>query len=121
MRQVQYRSFSIPLYTNFRATALAEYNAKLREDVEFYIYLQFLFFKQWNKLKSYIHSLDIKIIGDLPIYVALDSADVWSAPGNFQLDERNVPTSVAGVPPDYFCADGQLWGNPLYDWGKMRT
>ena len=88
--------------------ALESYRQKLREDVEFYTYLQFLFFKQWEKLKTYIHSLDIKIIGDLPIYVALDSADVWAEPEWFQLDSRNVPTEVSGVPPDYFSEDGQL-------------
>ena len=104
-----------------KAEALEKYSALLREDVEFYIYLQFLFFKQWSKLKSYIHSLDIKIIGDLPIYVALDSADVWAEPEWFQLDSRNVPTEVSGVPPDYFSEDGQLWGNPLYRWDAMTA
>ena len=101
--------------------ALAAYGEKLREDVEFYTYLQFLFFKQWEKLKAYIHGLDIKIIGDLPIYVALDSADVWAEPEWFQLDSRNVPTEVSGVPPDYFSEDGQLWGNPLYRWDAMTA
>ena len=100
---------------------LEEYREKLREDVEFFIYLQFLFFRQWNKLKEYIHQKGIRIIGDLPIYVALDSADVWAEPEWFQLDERNVPTEVSGVPPDYFCEDGQLWGNPLYRWDAMQT
>ena len=99
---------------------LEEYRTKLKEDVEFFIYLQYLFFKQWNQLKAYIHSLDIRIIGDLPIYVALDSADVWAEPEWFQLDSRNVPTEVSGVPPDYFSEDGQLWGNPLYRWDKMQ-
>lgn len=101
--------------------AVLAYREKLREDVEFYTYLQFLFFKQWNKLKAYIHSLEIKIIGDLPIYVALDSADVWAEPEWFQLDSRNVPTEVSGVPPDYFSEDGQLWGNPLYRWDAMTA
>ena len=99
---------------------LEEYRTKLRDDVEFFIYVQYLFFKQWNQLKAYIHSLDIRIIGDVPIYVALDSADVWAEPEWFRLDSRNVPTEVSGVPPDYFSEDGQLWGNPLYRWDKMQ-
>ena len=96
------------------------YKEKLKDDIELFIYIQFLFFKQWNKLKAYINDLGIKIIGDLPIYVAMDSADVWAEPENFQLDEDLIPTSVAGVPPDYFSADGQLWGNPLYRWDAME-
>lgn len=100
--------------------AVAHYRALLREDVELFTYLQYLFFRQWNDLKDYIHSLGIQIIGDLPIYVAMDSADVWAEPEWFQLDEENVPTAVAGVPPDYFNADGQLWGNPLYRWDDME-
>jgi len=100
--------------------AVEKYSMELKEDVDFYIYLQYLFFKQWNELREYIHSLDIKIIGDLPIYVAMDSADVWAEPEFFQLGEGNVPTEVSGVPPDYFSKDGQLWGNPLYDYDKMR-
>lgn len=99
--------------------AVAHYRKLLQEDVELFTYLQYLFFRQWNDLKAYIHSLGIQIIGDLPIYVAMDSADVWAEPKWFQLDEENVPTAVAGVPPDYFNADGQLWGNPLYRWDAM--
>lgn len=99
---------------------LEKYRTLLREDVELFTYIQFLFFRQWTALKDYIHNLDIHIIGDLPIYVALDSADVWAEPENFLLDEQNVPIEVSGVPPDYFCADGQLWGNPLYRWDRMR-
>jgi len=79
-----------------------------------------LFFEQWNALRDYIHSLGIELIGDLPIYVPLDSCDVWANPDLFQLDEVRVPTSVAGVPPDYFSEDGQLWGNPLYRWDRME-
>ena len=100
--------------------AVEQYSRELKEDVDFFIYLQFLFYKQWNELREYIHSLDIKIIGDLPIYVAMDSADVWAEPEFFQLGEGNVPTEVSGVPPDYFSKDGQLWGNPLYDYDAMR-
>ena len=100
---------------------LERYRKLLRDDVELFIYLQFLFFKQWNNLKKYIHSLGIGIIGDLPIYVAMDSADVWAEPQFFQLDAYNIPTDVSGVPPDYFCEDGQLWGNPLYRWETMEA
>ena len=99
---------------------LDRYRSLLHERVELFIYVQYLFFRQWEKLKSYIHSLGICVIGDLPIYVALDSADVWAEPENFQLDKNNVPTEVAGVPPDYFSDDGQLWGNPLYRWDRME-
>ena len=101
--------------------AVAAYTEKLQDDIRFFTYLQYLFYQQWNALREYIHSLGIKIIGDLPIYVAMDSADVWAEPEFFQLGEGNVPTEVSGVPPDYFSADGQLWGNPLYDYDKMRS
>ena len=99
---------------------LERYRTLLREDVELFTYIQFLFFRQWSALKSYINGLGIRIIGDIPIYVAMDSSDVWSEPEKFQLDERNVPVEVSGVPPDYFSADGQLWGNPLYDYEAMQ-
>ena len=100
--------------------AVARYRMELREDVELFTYIQFLFFRQWSALKRYINGLGIRIIGDIPIYVAMDSSDVWSEPENFQLDEDKKPTEVSGVPPDYFSADGQLWGNPLYDYEAMR-
>ena len=99
---------------------LEQYRTLLREDVELFTYIQFLFFRQWTALKSYINSLGIGIIGDLPIYVAMDSADVWAERSMFRLDSRGVPTEVAGVPPDYFSKDGQLWGNPLYDYDAMK-
>ena len=102
-----------------RSEALAHYSALLQEDVKLFTYIQYEFFRQWESLKAYAHGKGIGIIGDLPIYVALDSADVWASPLSFQLDERNVPKEVSGVPPDYFSADGQLWGNPLYDWEAM--
>lgn len=102
------------------AETLEKYREMLREDVEFFTYVQFLFYKQWEKLRAYVHDLGIEIIGDVPIYVAMDSADVWSEPEFFQLDEKGYPTDVSGVPPDYFTADGQLWGNPLYDWDAMK-
>ncbi len=104
-----------------RPEALEKYRAELAEDIRLFTYAQYLFFEQWNALREYVHSLGIEIIGDMPIYVALDSADVWSDPQSFLLDERNVPTVVAGVPPDYFSADGQLWGNPIYNWERMKA
>ena len=82
--------------------------------------LQFKFDEQWRKLKAYANSKGIRIIGDIPIYVALDSADAWANPGLFQLDQENLPTAVAGVPPDGFSPTGQLWGNPLYRWEAHR-
>ena len=102
-------------------TVLEQYRALLREDVELFIYIQFLFFKQWTTLRSYLHQLDIQVIGDLPIYVPMDSSDVWAEPQFFQLDDQCVPTAVSGVPPDYFSADGQLWGTPLYRWDVMEA
>ena len=104
-----------------RPVAVEKYRRELWEDVRLFTYIQFLFFKQWNALRSYAWKKGIGIIGDLPIYVAMDSADVWSDPRSFQLDEKNVPTAVAGVPPDYFSEDGQLWGNPLYNWPAMEA
>ena len=100
---------------------LDKYRTLLREDVQFFTYLQFLFFRQWTALRDYVHQQGIRIIGDLPIYVAMDSADVWAEPQFFQLDDDLVPKAVAGVPPDYFTADGQLWGNPLYDWPAHKA
>lgn len=103
-----------------KESACKKYAKELKEDVELFEFIQYLFFKQWKELKAYAKKNNIEIIGDLPIYVALDSADVWAGAGWFQLDEENNPVDVAGVPPDYFSADGQLWGNPLYDWDKMK-
>lgn len=96
------------------------YSEQEYEEVNFYAFLQFTFFMQWKALKSYANAHDVKIIGDMPIYVAPDSADVWSLPQNFQLTETLLPARVAGVPPDAFSETGQLWGNPLYDWQKMQ-
>ena len=83
-------------------------------------FIQYEFFAQWQEIRRYANGKGIKLIGDIPIYVALDSADVWSAPDQFQLDKKQNPTHVAGVSPDYFSADGQLWGNPLYNWKAMK-
>ena len=101
--------------------ALDSYREALADQVDFNVYVQYLFFGQWERLRAYARSKHIGIIGDLPIYVALDSADVWAEPQWFELDERHVPTAVAGVPPDCFSADGQLWGNPLYDYDAMAA
>ena len=88
-------------------------------EVRFYRFVQYLFYKQWTALREYAHKAGIKIIGDVPIYVPLDSADVWANPDIFQLDEDLKPVKVAGCPPDAFSEDGQLWGNPLYRWEEM--
>lgn len=100
--------------------AIEKKRQELREEIEFYCFLQLLFFTQWKKLAAYAKCHDIKIIGDIPIYVALDSADAWANPEVFLLDEEDCPISVAGCPPDAFTADGQLWGNPLYRWDLMQ-
>ena len=83
-------------------------------------FIQYKFFAQWKEIKQYANEKGIQIIGDIPIYVDLDSSDVWADKKLFKLDSENKPISVAGVPPDYFCADGQLWGNPIYDWDEME-
>ncbi len=101
--------------------ALARAGEELREETDFWQGVQYLFFRQWQKLKEYVNGRGISLIGDLPIYVALDSADVWAGPELFQLDRELVPTEVAGCPPDAFAADGQLWGNPLFDWERMEA
>lgn len=101
-------------------SALQEYREKLKYQIVFQYFLQFKFFQQWNKLRAYAAGKKIRIIGDVPIYVPLDSADVWANYGLFQLDENRRPRKVAGCPPDAFTADGQLWGNPLYNWDKMK-
>ncbi len=94
----------------------ALWREKLAERIHYYSFVQFMFQKQWIELRDYAHEKDVEIIGDIPIFVALDSADVWGNKKLFQLDPTGHPISVAGVPPDYFSATGQLWGNPLYDW-----
>lgn len=100
--------------------ALLEWKKNHKEDVEIYKVIQFFFEIQWSELKSYANDNGISIIGDIPIFVAIDSADVWANQKYFQLDKNGKPNCVAGVPPDYFSADGQLWGNPLYDWDEMK-
>ena len=104
-----------------RPEALSACREELAEEINYWKFLQFKFFEQWKKLKQYAKEKELQIVGDIPIYVALDSADVWSHPELFQLDEENLtPLKVSGVPPDAFSEDGQLWGNPLYDWEKME-
>lgn len=99
---------------------LERYRMLLAEDIRVFIYAQFLFFRQWDAWKRYVNGRGISIIGDLPIYTAMDSSDVWAAPENYLLDEERRPCFVAGVPPDAFSRTGQLWGNPLYDWTEME-
>lgn len=94
---------------------------RCQEKITYYKMLQYLFYKQWYALKKYANDNGIKIIGDIPIYVAADSADVWSSPEQFALDENSNPVEVAGCPPDAFSADGQLWGNPVYNWEYMKN
>lgn len=96
--------------------AMDKYKKELEDEIGYWIFLQYVFHKQWSSLKEYANSNDIKIIGDIPIYVAGDSCDVWANHKMFLLDEDRVPFRVAGCPPDYFSETGQLWGNPLYDW-----
>ena len=100
--------------------ALEEAKTKYKDDIEFYKMLQYMFFEQWNNLKEYANSKGVLIIGDVPIYVAGDSADVWANPSQFYLDEELNPIEVAGCPPDAFSEDGQLWGNPLFRWDVMK-
>lgn len=96
--------------------AVEVYRKELSKEIEYYQFLQYHFYRQWKKLKSYANANGIRIIGDIPIYVAFDSADTWANPELFQLDEKNIPYAVAGCPPDGFSPTGQLWGNPLYRW-----
>ncbi len=100
--------------------ALARARLELGRDIERHRFRQFLFFEQWRALRQYCHARGIRILGDMPIYVAHDSADVWSNPELFRLNAAGDPEVVAGVPPDYFTADGQLWGNPIYQWELLE-
>lgn len=100
--------------------AIDRYKEELKDDIAFWKFCQFKFFEQWNKLRVYANESGIEIIGDIPIYVAMDSADVWAHKDLFELDEDFEQINVAGVPPDAFSEDGQLWGNPLYNWNRME-
>ncbi|AKD05310.1 4-alpha-glucanotransferase [Pontibacter korlensis] len=99
--------------------AVKELAEELNEQVEFEMFMQFIFYSQWEKLKQYCNSKDITFFGDMPFYVSHDSADVWSHPHLFKLDDEGNPTAVSGVPPDFFSETGQLWGTPVYDWKSL--
>lgn len=103
------------------AGALAAARVELAEEIEAQKFFQFAFFRQWAALRQWCHARDIRLMGDLPIYVAHDSAEVWANPEMFQLDKEGIPAVVAGVPPDYFSATGQLWGNPIYRWDALEA
>ena len=105
---------------NRRWFALWKARRRLREEIEFHLFCQMIFHRQWMSLKKYCNDRGISLLGDMPIYVAEDSADTWTNPKVFQLDRNRLPIRVAGVPPDYFSADGQLWGNPLYRWDYLK-
>ncbi len=109
-----------PPLRNREAVALDAFRDAHKEQIRFWYVVQYLFFKQWNALRSYANEKGISIIGDLPIYVSLDGVDVWAHPELFQLDENYIPREVSGCPPDGFSEDGQLWGNPLFDWERME-
>jgi 4-alpha-glucanotransferase len=100
--------------------ALMPYFGMLNDKIEFQKFMQFLFFRQWTAVKQYAHKNKIIIVGDIPLYVALDSVDAWAHPEIFQFDNQKNPVAVGGVPPDYFSNTGQLWGNPLYKWDVLR-
>ena len=100
--------------------ALEKYRLMLADEMNYHRITQFLFFKQWNELKTYANKNNIQIIGDMPIYVAGDSVEMWSTPQFFKVDSKKRPTVIAGTPPDNFSEDGQFWGNPIYDWEYMK-
>ncbi|WKY42896.1 4-alpha-glucanotransferase [Eubacteriaceae bacterium ES2] len=110
-----------PLILGHNIETIKQLKVKYYEEINFLSFLQYAFYKQWTALKSYANSKGIGIIGDIPIYVAYESADVWANPQFFQLDQQFQPINVAGVPPDYFSENGQLWGNPLYNWNKLKS
>lgn len=103
-----------------RPDALAAAEQRLAEEIRYIQFEQFVFFRQWSDLRNYAHERNVSLVGDLPFFVSHDSADVWAYPEGFQLNEHGEPAVVAGVPPDYFCATGQHWGNPQYAWEHMR-
>ncbi len=115
-----WKSWEAPL-RNREPEALERASREFNADIEFWKAVQFLFFRQWRALRSYANSRNVCIIGDLPLYVSADSVDVWACPKQFQLDDDLNPIEVAGCPPDGFSADGQLWGNPLFDWDYMDS
>jgi 4-alpha-glucanotransferase len=111
-----------PEIAHRKPEAVEKWRQELNDEIYYYKYVQFEFFRQWTELKRYANLRDIKIIGDIPIYVAHDSSDVWSHSETFCLDEETgEPALMAGVPPDYFSSTGQLWGNPVYNWEKLQA
>ncbi|MDD5438763.1 MAG: 4-alpha-glucanotransferase [Candidatus Omnitrophica bacterium] len=108
-------------FRNKEAKDISEIKKDARDEIEFVKFLQFVFFKQWFALKRYCNDRGINIIGDIPIYVSYDSADVWAHESLFKLDTKKEPEFMAGVPPDYFSATGQLWGNPVYNWEAVKA
>ena len=114
-----WQSWSVSLLMRL-PPVMEAYRQELQESIRFQYFLQYEFFRQWKALRAYANSRGIQIIGDVPIYVPLDSADVWAEPELFQLDASRRPRVVAGCPPDGFSPDGQLWGNPIYDWDRMK-
>ena len=107
-------------YRDRDASALREFTASHQTDLDFWKFVQYMFYMQWTDLREYAHEHGVRIIGDLPLYIALDSADVWSDPQLFHLDNAGQPVVVAGTPPDYFSDEGQLWGNPVYRWEEHK-
>ncbi len=107
-------------YKHFNSPEVKKFEEENSDEIYFWIFTQYHFIKQWEKLREYANSKGVNIIGDIPIYVALDSSDIWANPELFNLDENLNPVTVAGCPPDFFSPTGQLWGNPIYDWAKME-
>lgn len=107
-------------YKDVNSLEIKEFEKKNQDEIYFWVFIQYFFFKQWEKLKSYANKNGIRIIGDLPMYVSEDSSDLWANPSLFQLDHNYCPITVAGCPPDDFAPKGQLWGNPIYDWQTME-
>ena len=107
-------------WSNWEPEAVKRWAEELKDDIKFYKFVQYIFYRQWDRFHRYCNKNGIQLIGDIPIYVSPDSADVWAQPELFELDEKRVPKRVAGGPPDYFSATGQLWGNPLYNWEEMH-
>lgn len=107
-------------YQIYNSKDVLEFEKEMEEEIYFWVFTQYFFYKQWEKLKSYANKKNIRIIGDLPIYVSADSSDIWSKPHLFKLEEDFRLKTVSGVPPDDFTAEGQLWGNPIYDWDAME-
>lgn len=107
-------------YQTYNSKTVLNFETRFQNEIYFWVFTQYFFEKQWEKLKKYANKNNVKIIGDLPIYVSIDSADVWSEPKLFKLDSEFMPITVAGTPPDAFSNLGQLWGNPIYNWDEME-